>query len=114
MVREEVKGVLVELQSEKSPEVTVHNGDFVNADEAIKILDLSKSTLYKMVHLNKIPFLKQGRKKLLFNRNDLHEWLVRNRNLDMNGTAPDGWNEKAQQHFIYQQPPAWWTAENWK
>lgn len=110
LVREEVKTALKELLPNTE---AVDAGDYVNMVEASKILDLSKSTVYKLVHFNKIPYKKQGPKKLMFKRSDLNDWLVKTRNLDENGTAPDGWNEKLQRHCIYQQPSADWVKENW-
>ncbi|WDF79536.1 helix-turn-helix domain-containing protein [Mucilaginibacter sp. KACC 22773] len=78
--------------------------EFVDINTAVEVLGLSKSTIYKMVGANKIPYSKQGPKKLLFKRADLKKWLNDNIALDKNGTAPDGWNEKLQGHFIYEQP----------
>lgn len=111
LVREEVK---VALSENHSSEPDKNIDGFVNINEALNILDLSKSTIYKMVHFGKIPFFKQGPKKLVFKRADLLEWLRQNRNLDKNGTNIDGWNEKLQQHVVYEQPPKDWTDRNWK
>jgi len=50
-----------------------------NLKEACKYLDMSASHLYKLTSQNLIPhFCPQG-KKLYFKREDLDQWLLRNR-----------------------------------
>lgn len=53
--------------------------DVLNLNEACSYLDLSASHLYKMTSQKQIPhFCPQG-KKLYFKREELDEWLLRNR-----------------------------------
>lgn len=77
IIREEVLAVSKELAGIDPP-----TGDYVDINNAIVILSISKSKLYKMVGLNEIPYAKQGPKKLLFKVTDLQEWLIQNRQLD--------------------------------
>ena len=51
----------------------------LNFDEACKYIDVSASHLYKLTSARQIPhFCPQG-KKLYFKREELDEWLLRNR-----------------------------------
>ncbi len=52
----------------------------LNLAEAAKYLELSHSHLYKLTSAGNIPFYKPNGKKLYFNRVELDEWLLRNRN----------------------------------
>ncbi len=52
----------------------------LNFVEAAKYLELSHSHLYKLTSAGAIPFYKPNGKKLNFNRAELDEWLMRNRN----------------------------------
>ena len=52
----------------------------LNFAEAAKYLELSHSHLYKLTSAGNIPFYKPNGKKLYFNRAELDEWLLRNRN----------------------------------
>lgn len=111
LIRQEVKAVLDE---QVDPGTATGDQGFINMDQAAEYLQISKSTLYKYVSGSKIPFIKQGKKRLLFKKSELENWLLQNRNLDMNGTAPDGWNAKLQQHVGYEQPAKSWTDQHWK
>jgi excisionase family DNA binding protein len=48
---------------------------FINAEQACELLNLSKSTLYKMTSTNKIPFYKCGR-RLLFVSDELFKYVI--------------------------------------
>jgi excisionase family DNA binding protein len=51
----------------------------LNFNEAARYLDISESHLYKLTSTKQIPhFCPQG-KRLYFNRQELDEWLQRNR-----------------------------------
>lgn len=52
----------------------------LNFNEACKYLELSQSHLYKLTSAGSIPHYKPNGKKLYFNRAELEEWLLRNRN----------------------------------
>jgi excisionase family DNA binding protein len=52
----------------------------LNFNEACKYLELSQSHLYKLTSAGTIPHYKPNGKKLYFNRAELEEWLLRNRN----------------------------------
>ena len=54
--------------------------EVLNFAEAAKYLELSHSHLYKLTSAGSIPFYKPNGKKLYFNRAELNEWLLRNRN----------------------------------
>lgn len=54
--------------------------EVLNFNEAAKYLELSHSHLYKLTSAGNIPFYKPNGKKLYFNRLELDEWLLRNRN----------------------------------
>ncbi len=52
----------------------------LNFNEAAIFLEVSHSHLYKLTSSGKIPFYKPNGKKIYFNRAELEEWLLRNRN----------------------------------
>lgn len=54
--------------------------EVLNFAETAKYLELSHSHLYKLTSAGNIPFYKPNGKKLYFNRPELDEWLLRNRN----------------------------------
>jgi len=54
--------------------------EVLNFAEAAQYLELSHSHLYKLTSAGNIPFYKPNGKKLYFNRVELNEWLLRNRN----------------------------------
>ena len=60
-------------------EHTLSTKDIFNLNEAALFLDISRSHLYKLTSQKQIPhFCPQG-KKLYFRRDDLQNWLQRNR-----------------------------------
>lgn len=53
--------------------------EVLNFNDACKYLDISASHLYKLTSTKQIPhFCPQG-KKLYFNRQEMDEWLMRNK-----------------------------------
>jgi excisionase family DNA binding protein len=60
-------------------EHTLSTKEILNLSEAALFLDISRSHLYKLTSQKQIPhFCPQG-KKLYFRRDDLQNWLQRNR-----------------------------------
>ena len=47
-------------------------------NEALELLDVSKSFLYKMTSECKITFFKPNNGKIYFRRSDLEEWMMQN------------------------------------
>ena len=61
------------IQSQSSKVVT---DDLVPIEEAMKITNLARPTIYCLKHEGKIPFKKRpGSKKLFFSRMELEEWM---------------------------------------
>lgn len=58
--------------------VDISQSDFVDIDEACKILNLRKSGIYRKVMNKEIPYYKTG-KKLMFRRSELIEFITRNK-----------------------------------
>lgn len=52
--------------------------DEIGLKEAAGELGYTTSTLYKMVGTKKVPFKKQGPKRLVFSRRELKEWKLAN------------------------------------
>ena len=48
-------------------------------DEACKFTGFKKSYLYKLTHKKQIPHFKPNNKKIIFSKNELREWLFRNK-----------------------------------
>ena len=55
--------------------------DVLTFNEAAVYLDVSHSHLYKMTSTSVIPSYKPNGKKLYFNRKELDEWLLTNKQL---------------------------------
>jgi excisionase family DNA binding protein len=55
--------------------------DVLTFNEAAVYLDVSHSHLYKMTSTGVIPSYKPNGKKLYFNRKELDEWLLTNKQL---------------------------------
>jgi excisionase family DNA binding protein len=47
---------------------------FMNIDETAKLINLAKSSVYGLVHQNKIPYHKKG-KRLYFLKSEILSWL---------------------------------------
>jgi excisionase family DNA binding protein len=52
----------------------------LNFNETCTYLELSHSHLYKLTSTGAIPYYKPNGKKLYFQREELDQWLLRNRN----------------------------------
>ena len=65
---------LISQTSIKATSPSVSHKEIMSIDEAAKLLNLAKQTLYGMTSRNEIPFVKRTR-KLYFNRTDLESWL---------------------------------------
>lgn len=64
-------------------------------NEACMYLELSQSHLYKLTSAGNIPHYKPNGKKLYFNRAELDQWLLRNRN-----TTQDEIDQRAADYLI--------------
>lgn len=54
--------------------------EILSFNEAVSYLDVSKSFLYKLTSTNKISFSKPNNKLIYFQRIDLDNWMLQNRN----------------------------------
>lgn len=54
--------------------------EIMSFNEAVSYLDVSKSFLYKLTSTNKISFSKPNNKLIYFQRVDLDNWMLQNRN----------------------------------
>lgn len=70
IIQSSVRKIFSEQQSSTQIELP----DIVPIEEAMKITNLARATIYCLVHEKKIPFYKKG-KKLLFSRKKLFEWI---------------------------------------
>jgi len=61
------------LQKQGQP-VKAEAEEILNLDEACKLLNLAKPTIYGLVSQRKLPYMKQG-KKLYFSKQELTDWL---------------------------------------
>jgi excisionase family DNA binding protein len=79
MLSEEGIKVLAEQITENLKKVLtpVENSteaSFLTIDEAAKLINLTKPTVYGLVHQNKIPYIKKG-KRLYFVKAELLDWI---------------------------------------
>lgn len=54
--------------------VPIEEPSFLTIDEAAKLINLTKPTVYGLVHQNKIPYIKKG-KRLYFVKSELLAWI---------------------------------------
>ena len=65
-------------------EQTLLQKPVLNFQETCKYLEVSASHLYKMTSKKEIPHFCPNQKKLYFKREELDQWLLRNRQLTHN------------------------------
>ena len=71
LIQSSIRSVLNE-QSRSQPEIP----DLIPIEEAMKITNLARQTLYAKVYDRKIPFIKRpGSRKLFFSRKALLNWI---------------------------------------
>lgn len=71
LIREEVQAVLSTIPG--LPRIEANEG-FITVDQTADFIKLAKPTIYGLIHRNKIPFHKSG-KKVLFKKSELEDWL---------------------------------------
>jgi excisionase family DNA binding protein len=72
------EGVREALGSSEYKQNPANQSEYVEIDEACKILMKSKPTIYSLVCKKEIPHYKRG-KRLYFKRSELLEWLMQGR-----------------------------------
>ena len=78
MEAEQILQKLSQLEQKIDEQNLLHK-EVINFNDACKYLDISASHLYKLTSPKQIPhFCPQG-KKLYFRRQEIDEWLMRNR-----------------------------------
>jgi excisionase family DNA binding protein len=75
MLREEIKGVLTEVNPIQEPQ---EENTYLNIQQVSELINLAVPTIYGLVHRRQIPFIKRG-KKLLFEKQDITDWLQKAR-----------------------------------
>jgi len=63
----------------KIEELAALNKDVLNFKEAARYLDVSRSHLYKLTYTKQIPHYKPRGKQVFFERKELDQWLLQNR-----------------------------------
>ena len=58
---------------------SLQNKIVLNIDEVAQFTGLSKLYLYKLTSKNEIPHSKPNGKNIFFNKSEIEEWLLRNR-----------------------------------
>ena len=72
--------IMTEQTKSKSPNPAERSQeDFVTLEEARRILDLSKGTLYQYTHYKTIPYYKPNGRKIYFKVKDLINFMERGR-----------------------------------
>lgn len=68
---------IVELQSRvnKLENLCYMTKEVLNLEEASAFLGIAKSTLYKMTHLNQLPYFKPAGKLIFFEKKALLDWV---------------------------------------
>ncbi|MBR9831353.1 helix-turn-helix domain-containing protein [bacterium] len=76
-------------------EQAIQQKEVLNFNEACQYLELSQSHLYKLTSAGNIPFYKPNGKKIYFKREELENWLLRNRS-----TSSDEIEQQAEDFII--------------
>ena len=73
----------IKSRLERIEKLLVENGlkdkEILNFEEASRYLGLSKSYLYKLTSSKKVPHYSPNNKKLYFKKEELDQWLLRNK-----------------------------------
>lgn len=88
------KKELAELMTDKA---IICTKEVLTSDEVAKYMGVSKSYLYKLTMLKRIPHYKPMGKMCYFNRKEVEEWLQNNKiktDADINQQANDYCNSK--------------------
>ena len=82
---------IVELQSRvnKLENLCYMTKEVLNLEEASAFLGIAKSTLYKMTHLNQLPYFKPAGKLIFFEKKALLDW--NSPSLMVNETPRNAW-----------------------
>jgi|TARA_R110000751_G_scaffold290424_1_gene397054 excisionase family DNA binding protein len=69
----------IEQRVELLESIYLQQKSVLNFIEGAKFLSLSKSYLYKLTHLGKIPHYKPTGKNIYFHRSELEQWMLQNK-----------------------------------
>lgn len=69
----------IEQRIELLESIYLHQKSVLNFVEGAKFLSLSKSYLYKLTHLGKIPHYKPTGKNIYFKKSELEQWILQNK-----------------------------------
>ncbi|MEK6495446.1 helix-turn-helix domain-containing protein [Myroides odoratimimus] len=57
------------------------NKQIMSVDDLVKYTGFKKSSIYHLVHYNKIPYSKPNGKYLFFDKTEIDNWLMSNKSL---------------------------------
>ncbi|MUH37077.1 DNA-binding protein [Zobellia amurskyensis] len=89
------KQIINHLNNFSSKEIDSEVEAFLTIEEAALLIKLSKFTIYGLVHKNKIPYHKQG-KRLYFLKSELVQWI-------QGGTSKSSLELKADEYLFKNQ-----------
>ncbi len=72
---EKIFSKLDAIERQINPQKVVDTDEWLEIDEACRVLRSSKSWIYKKTMQNQLPFYKLGGKKLLFKRSELNHFI---------------------------------------
>lgn len=72
---QERKIINLQERVEKLERLCYVSKEVLNLEEAADFLGISKSTIYKMTHLNKLPYFKPAGKLIFFEKKALLDWV---------------------------------------
>ena len=71
--------IKLEEKLDRIEKLILSNKKVLNFDEACEYTGISKSYMYKLTSLAKIPFSKPNGKMVFFEKDKLDEWLLQNK-----------------------------------
>lgn len=74
-LEQERKIMNLQERVEKLENLCYASKEVLNLEEAADFLGMSKSTIYKMTHLNQLPFFKPAGKLIFFEKKALLDWV---------------------------------------
>jgi excisionase family DNA binding protein len=90
VVKSAFKDVHSQLTEQNSNELQGDQGDFISAEQAAQFLKIKLNTIYAKVEKGELPHYRSGKRKLLFSKKELGEYVATRKgkiNKDINDAA---------------------------
>ncbi len=76
VVHSAAKDAVEQVLKMKSDEDSSRNQDFLSAEQAASYLKIKLNTIYSKVEKGELPYSRSGKRKLLFSKKDLEQYVA--------------------------------------